>query len=66
MNITINGKKVNVRSIKMSDVDMRDYPDFCDAYVEYAEFEDGAPLNEDEMEIVTEEHGCELAHQTLF
>jgi hypothetical protein len=51
--------------IEMGNVDSRDYPDFCDAYVEYAEF-NGRVLTEDELEYVNEnrrELVNEMAHE---
>lgn len=66
MKIVINDKIVVRSSIVMEDVDTRDYPDFCDAYAAEAEFEDGTPLNESELETLTSEYGCELAHESLF
>jgi len=62
--IFINGKEVDRRSVVMADVDGRDYPDFSDAYVESAEFKDGTPLTETELEELTESEGCELAHES--
>lgn len=43
-------KKLNFRSLEFEDVDLRDYPDFTDAYVSYAEYEDGTPLTDDELD----------------
>jgi len=45
--------KLNGREIKnweIDGVDSSDYPDFCDAYFSYAEYEDGTPLTDDELE----------------
>ena len=46
---------VNHRSIEIDGVDSDDYPDFVDAYVISAEFEDGTPLSEEELEQLTDE-----------
>lgn len=48
--VHINGKKVNVKSIEIDGVDRRDYPDFVDAYISYAEYEDGTELSDAELE----------------
>jgi hypothetical protein len=48
----LNGKKVNASSIEVDGVDMRDYPDFCDAYIDYAEYVDGAPLTDEELDLL--------------
>jgi hypothetical protein len=45
-------KKINWRSLEFEDVDLRDYPDFSDAYVSYAEYEDGTALTDDELELL--------------
>lgn len=42
--------RINTRSIEFEDIDPRDYPDFADAYISYAEFEDGTPLNDEQLE----------------
>jgi len=31
-------------------IDHKDYPDYCDAFCVYAEFEDGTPLSEDALD----------------
>lgn len=63
--VTLDGKPVHVGSIEIDDIDTRDYPDFSDAYITYAEFEDGTPLSEDElMRLEDENYGLtnELIH----
>ena len=47
--VTLDGKPVDVGSIEIDGIDTSDYPDFVDAYITYAEFEDGTPLSEDEL-----------------
>jgi hypothetical protein len=37
-------------NVELDDIDTRDYPDFCDAYITYAEHKDGTPLTEAELE----------------
>ena len=48
--IQVNGKKVNKNSIELDDVDHNDYPDYSDAYISSAEFEDGTELTPDELD----------------
>jgi hypothetical protein len=63
-----NGRVVVQRSLELEGVDRRDYPDFCDAYFSYAEYEDGTPLNDEELEELTEEYDYvlnEMAHDSL-
>ena len=48
----LNGRKVV--NAQVDDVDPRDYPDFCDAYFSYAEYEDtGEPLSDSELDRLT-------------
>lgn len=41
----------DLENIKVEGVDYEDCPDFCDAYISYAEYE-GKPLTEEELEEV--------------
>jgi hypothetical protein len=43
-------KKINWKSLEFEDIDPKDYPDFANAYVSYAEYEDGSALTDDELE----------------
>lgn len=43
-------KEINYSSIVVEGVDLKDYPDFVDAYVTYAEYTDGTVLTEQQME----------------
>lgn len=54
--ITLNGKQVDVQSIEIDGIDPADRPDFVDAYIAYAEFEDGTPLTDEEMMRVQDEN----------
>ena len=61
----------NVTNIVLDGVDMTDYPDFCDAYVESAEKLDGTPLTENELEELsmleeTMSYVNENAYESLF
>lgn len=48
----LNGKGVDISSLSVDGVDSRDYPDFCDAYFEYATYVDGIELDDDELEVL--------------
>jgi len=39
-----------IQNIELDGIDTRDYPDFCDAFICYAEHEDGNELNETELD----------------
>lgn len=69
MMIEVNGREVSRKSCEVCNVRMFDYPDFCDAYIEYAEFVDGGELNDSQLEILNEENRVlinELAHESVF
>ena len=55
METKINNKIVDMGSIDIDGIDTSDYPDFCDAYICGAKFEDGTDLDEDELETLQEE-----------
>jgi len=56
--VTLDGKPVDVNSIEIDGIDTSDYPDFVDAYITYAEYEDGTPLTEEElMKLEDENYG---------
>ena len=50
--MTINIK--DLTDIEIAGIDMNYYPDFCDAYVEYAEKADGTPLTDAEIDALNE------------
>jgi len=63
--VTLDGKPVDVSSIEIDGIDTSDYPDFVDAYITYAEYEDGTPLTEDElMKLEDENYG--LTGELIF
>ena len=56
-------------SIEIEGIDMNDYPDFVDAYIAAANFEDGTPLTDEEIDQLNDEMADEihdLAYQSLF
>lgn len=48
------GRNINPATLEVDGVDSSDFPDFCDAYFSYAEFDDGTALNDDELEELTD------------
>lgn len=57
-----------VKNVEIDGVSVNDYPDFCDAYFSYAEWENGTPLTDDELYELTSEHGDvvnEMAHDGM-
>jgi len=64
-------ERVNRRSIELDGIDRRDYPDFSDAHVSYAEFDDGAPLTDEQLDQLTDmliDSGelNQMAHDSLY
>lgn len=55
--VVINGKQVDLTTITLDGVESWDRPDYADAYADYAEFTDGTPLSDDELEELTDKHG---------
>ena len=55
--IVINGKQVDLGTLELDGVESWDAPDYADAYANYAEFTDGTPLSDDELEELTGKHG---------
>lgn len=45
---------------------MKDYPDFCDAFISYAEWKDGTPLTDDELEKIDSETVNGAAYESLY
>lgn len=43
-----------LEDVVVADVDTRDYPDFCDAYIESATY-DGREMSPEELEILNED-----------
>ena len=48
--------RIDPVSFEVEGVDRRDYPDFCDSFISYAEFYDGAGLTDDQLEQLNDEY----------
>lgn len=50
-----------ISNIEVDGIDTRDYPDFCDAYIVYAEY-DGEAMSDEQIDILNEDsnfvHDC--------
>jgi len=53
----VNIDDIDAHSLEFEDIDTQDYPDFVDSYISYAEFEDGTPLNDEQMDWVMDNAG---------
>lgn len=63
------GKLVEIVDPEIDGIDMSDYPDFCDAYLSYATWENGIELTDQELEDITSDNGdvvYELVQETLY
>ena len=60
-----NGKILNTHSLEVEGIDTGDFPDFCDSYFSYGEYDDGTVLSEDDLVKLGEDHG-DLLHETVF
>ena len=47
-------------------IDHGDYPDFCDAFITYAEHEDGTPLTDEEIEAIEPDQVYDLLMKHLY
>lgn len=50
-NMKLNLNKID--SIEVEGIDTRDYPDFCDAFISYAEI-DGRELTDEELDYIND------------
>ena len=60
-------KTAKIENLEVEDIDTRDYPDFCDAYIGYAEI-DGREATEEELDELNEDRDFvyELVWERLF
>jgi len=64
MSLELNGRPVT--DIMLDGVDSRDYPDFCDAFIYTATWEDtGVELSDDELEQLNKENGDYINEEAL-
>lgn len=60
----MNLPEIKISSIEIEDLDPRDYPDFSDAYISYAESVDGVALTEEQLEVLNQD--SELVHSVAW
>jgi hypothetical protein len=61
--LQLNGRAVV--DAKIDGIDMRDYPDFCDAYFDSACYEDGTVLTDDELIELTD-NNFDTLHEMIY
>lgn len=42
--------EIDESTIIVSGIDTKDYPDFADSFIQYAEFKNGAPLTDEQLD----------------
>jgi hypothetical protein len=52
--VRVGNRAVDMTSIELGGVDSRDHPDFSDAYVQAANYRNGTPLSDDELNELTD------------
>jgi hypothetical protein len=58
-------KDINIDSIEIEGIDLNDFPDFCDAFISYAETNDGRQLTISELDLLTENNSS-LINELIF
>jgi hypothetical protein len=61
--LQLNGRAVVDATV--DGIDMKDYPDFCDAYFDSACYEDGTVLTDDELIELTDSNP-DLLHEMIY
>ena len=66
---TLDGRTVDKASIVIEGVDIKDHPDYSDAFIASAKFKDGSELSEKQLTLLNDLAGIlinEMAHESLF
>ena len=66
--ITLDGKEIDYTSLEIEGVNIKDHPDYTDAYFSYGEYMDGTPLTDEELNRLTDERGDivnRMAHDSM-
>ena len=53
-----------IENIDVDGIDYADYPDFCDAFICYAEWDDGTELTDEELNTLNEDR--ELVYEEVI
>jgi hypothetical protein len=53
-----------IDNVKVAGIDTHDYPDFCDAYIEAADY-DGIPMSEKQLDELNNEHS-EFVYESVM
>ena len=58
-------KDIDAGTMELDDVHTWDYPDFCDAFISYAEYNDGTEASDDDIQMWSEENECTFSEMVL-
>ena len=58
-------KEINLSTLVVDGVDLRDFPDFCDAFVTEGFFADGTAMSESDLDTFNEDNP-EVAQEMAF
>jgi len=58
--------KMKYFNVEFDDVHGWDAPDFCDAFISYAEHEDGTPLTDEELEAIEPDQVYDLLMKHIY
>ncbi len=53
----------HITNVEVDGIDTKDYPDFCDAFISYAEYK-GKEMTEEELEVLN--YDSDFIHEQVF
>jgi hypothetical protein len=53
-----------ISNVSVDGIDTRDYPDFCDAFIESADY-DGKPMSDEMLEEINSDH-LDFVHECVY
>jgi hypothetical protein len=62
-------RKVDRRSAEVEDINFKDYPDFCDAFISSMDWDDGTEMTDNELESWSDDNpDCvyEIVYDSVF
>ena len=62
ININMDYKKID--NVTVDGIDSKDYPDFCDAYIESADY-DGTAMTDEQLEKINDDGVLEKVYDSL-
>ena len=61
-------KEIDFSTLEVDGIDMKDYPDFSDAFICYGEYTDGTPLEDVDLKALNDDAGLvyKLVEKTIY